>query len=385
MPRSSMRTSENGSESEAPAASNASWKGYMLICDGIPDANVCESSPVSVGGVDSIMTSAWRVEEQQSTSDSTSHQQHTSALENTEGISQTNMRSQDSGIVTSQGDVIASQGQEHNHRNSLVSEQQAVIQTQTHSEQEAATQGPSSNATITPPTSVPSDLRIGAVLSLLGSSKALPFGRNSKNGQSMLGGLLQQVQALQSTNTEEDHITKFRSRKGGREFTLETHVVAASIDVRHSNGTLAVAVLGHRPHAGECSRGGDSASSMDICTAGGDGMVRVWHMCMRAEPCDASTYGMELVKEWHAHAGSVTCMASWRESKLYTGGRDAQIRLWDSCDQYKLKACMTGHRAQISALTVVRNKVYSAGWDGSVRVWDTRTHSCIKSVEDTHR
>jgi hypothetical protein len=205
-----------------------------------------------------------------------------------------------------------------------------------------------------------------------------------------IASLFSPTQTTGSVHSHWAHLDSAGGKIATRE--VESHVMcipAHSTDAGHSGGgTLALAVVRHREHQGTCLREPHvNQEGVDVFSGGGDGAVRMWHLPALAGGSvaqDASRYGMQLVKEWKAHTGGVTCMCAG-DGRLYTGGRDAAVRVWDACEAYKQTACMKGHRGQISALIVEGRQLYSAAWDGFIRVWDVASHACLMAVEDANR
>ncbi len=72
----------------------------------------------------------------------------------------------------------------------------------------------------------------------------------------------------------------------------------------------------------------------------------------------------------------VWCLAI-HENKLYSGGVDKTIRVWDT-NTHKLIDTLKGHTSDVSHIIINGNKLYSGSADNTIRIWDMETHKKIK-------
>lgn len=75
-----------------------------------------------------------------------------------------------------------------------------------------------------------------------------------------------------------------------------------------------------------------------------------------------------------AHESNVECL-TWicDGTALVSGGKDANIKVWDYLKNFKLLETITGHKASVMCFAVVEHLLASAGRDSSVKLWDINT------------
>ena len=67
------------------------------------------------------------------------------------------------------------------------------------------------------------------------------------------------------------------------------------------------------------------------------------------------------------HTSAVKCLAI-HENKLYSGGGDNTIRIWNT-ETHEEIATLKGHTNRVICLTLHENKLYSGGADKTIRIW----------------
>eukprot|EP00798_Chlamydomonas_sp_ICE-L_P015334 gene15334-21420_t len=99
-----------------------------------------------------------------------------------------------------------------------------------------------------------------------------------------------------------------------------------------------------------------------LFSAGGDGMVRVWHLC-----------DLSLCRVLRGHRGSVLCLTICG-NMLVSGSRDNTIRVWDLELDMICRRTVTGHKDDVICLDVL--VVLSGSADGTIRLW-SKAFACL--------
>lgn len=85
-----------------------------------------------------------------------------------------------------------------------------------------------------------------------------------------------------------------------------------------------------------------------------------------------------------AHAPSVFCLAvSEDEKRLFSGGRDARLRVWDLENALKMLADLPAHNFAINSLAADSEDRFlaSASRDRTIKIWDLETLELQKVIE----
>lgn len=84
-----------------------------------------------------------------------------------------------------------------------------------------------------------------------------------------------------------------------------------------------------------------------------------------------------------AHENSVFTIAIAPDgSRLYTGGRDAGIRVWKAGEVPQMVHVIPAHMDTVNKLAVAKNGfMASAGKDKHVKIWDVETYSLLKVID----
>jgi WD40 repeat protein len=81
------------------------------------------------------------------------------------------------------------------------------------------------------------------------------------------------------------------------------------------------------------------------------------------------------------HDGGVNSLALSKDNKVYSGSRDATIRVWSAVDGSHL-GTLEGHGGDVSVVVVaVDGTVYSGSDDGTLRMWSGHDGSPIRTLQ----
>ena len=83
------------------------------------------------------------------------------------------------------------------------------------------------------------------------------------------------------------------------------------------------------------------------------------------------------------HTGSITAVFYF-EQKIYTGGVDNDIRVWEGEGEYECSQVLQGHTATIWSLFANTTIVISGSADLTMRIWDQATAKCVRIVTEAH-
>jgi len=110
------------------------------------------------------------------------------------------------------------------------------------------------------------------------------------------------------------------------------------------------------------STGSSGSNGLDgrLFVGGFDGMVRVWDMDLVARP----------VARLQGHRLCVSSIVVMANGIIATGSYDGHIRLWDH--RYECIQILGGHRGYVLGLVVLDDqRIGSCSADATIRVWDT--------------
>jgi WD40 repeat protein len=94
-----------------------------------------------------------------------------------------------------------------------------------------------------------------------------------------------------------------------------------------------------------------------LYSGGRDGTIKVWD-------CSDDT----LIKTLEGHTGWVYRLTV-HDGKLYSGSSgDNTIKIWD-CGDYSLITTLSGHTYMVVELTFQNDKLYSSDFDGAINIW----------------
>ena len=77
---------------------------------------------------------------------------------------------------------------------------------------------------------------------------------------------------------------------------------------------------------------------------------------------------------------SLTHYSNKRGNKLFSGGDDKTIRVWNA-DTHEHLATLEGHTGHVNCLTIYGNKLFTGSWDKAIRVWNADTHVHLATLE----
>ena len=103
---------------------------------------------------------------------------------------------------------------------------------------------------------------------------------------------------------------------------------------------------------------------------------------LRAKDGDVEDEPDGPIRRLRGHRGAVLCVAlSPDGARLFTGGRDGDVRAWDHLREGRCELVMSGHVGAVCALAVDPDgeRVFSAGADNVVRVWEIRDGTCLRA------
>eukprot|EP00696_Hemimastix_kukwesjijk_P004664 gnl/Hemi2/15965_TR5275_c0_g2_i1.p1 gnl/Hemi2/15965_TR5275_c0_g2~~gnl/Hemi2/15965_TR5275_c0_g2_i1.p1 ORF type:complete len:819 (-),score=375.22 gnl/Hemi2/15965_TR5275_c0_g2_i1:48-2504(-) len=111
----------------------------------------------------------------------------------------------------------------------------------------------------------------------------------------------------------------------------------------------------------------ENTVSYDLVWAGlSSGFVSVFDL--RESYCEPSS-----VK---AHQGGVRTIACDSRNQIWSGGRDNNIRVWNT-STLKPSKPLVKHAEAVTRLTQVGGKMWAGSWDGKVSVWGLKNHQLI--------
>lgn len=92
----------------------------------------------------------------------------------------------------------------------------------------------------------------------------------------------------------------------------------------------------------------------------------------------------KLKKKWKAHENSVFCLAYDPKGRyLYSGGRDAYLRIWDIENHFQEKPTEAAHLFTLNALAFHPNApiLATASRDKSIKIWDIENFRLLKVID----
>ncbi|XP_074872028.1 striatin-4 [Carettochelys insculpta] len=135
-----------------------------------------------------------------------------------------------------------------------------------------------------------------------------------------------------------------------------------------------------------------------LVTASEDGTLKLWNLQKTVTAKKNAALDVEPVYAFRAHRGPVLAVAMGCNSEYcYSGGTDAQIRLWrvpdlsmdpyDSYDPGVLSNMLEGHTDAIwgLAFSPSKNRLASCAADGTVRIWDPSGSPACLSTYNVER
>jgi WD40 repeat protein len=119
-----------------------------------------------------------------------------------------------------------------------------------------------------------------------------------------------------------------------------------------------------------------------LATGWSDGRIRVYHTgSSQAEPDNLARF-RELYS-FPANEPSVFCLLFLPDGKtLISGGRDAQLKVWDTTD-YSLVKAIPAHWFTVNHLVLSPDQTMfaSASRDKSIKIWDAQTFDLLKVID----
>jgi len=115
-----------------------------------------------------------------------------------------------------------------------------------------------------------------------------------------------------------------------------------------------------------------NAPATQAATGAADFSAKLW---------DALT-GAELATLPHKHIVKSVCFSA-DGSRLYTGGQEKKLRIWDLARPDVEEKLLEEHKAGISQVLSVAddNLIVTVAGEKDVRIWDRRSHSVVKRLE----
>lgn len=87
------------------------------------------------------------------------------------------------------------------------------------------------------------------------------------------------------------------------------------------------------------------------------------------------------IKEKQAHNGGANCLCFLSTTELISGGKDAQLKVWDS-DLSECSAAYPAHYQTIYGIEkVTNNQFITVSMDKTIKLWDYSTFSVIQRIE----
>lgn len=107
-----------------------------------------------------------------------------------------------------------------------------------------------------------------------------------------------------------------------------------------------------------------------VALCGQDGIVRV-----------LETTFFNVVSEFKVHSSGVNC-AVFKDEKLYVGGKNAYLSLWNWKDGKRLQE-IPAHNYAIYDMILLHNQqiIVTASFDKTIKVWNSKDLSIIKRIE----
>lgn len=170
------------------------------------------------------------------------------------------------------------------------------------------------------------------------------------------------------------HLMKTRSRIGSVCFIKKEFIVAGLVD-----GSIAIydssnyeLLHTNKKHIGSV----DSLvfNGQYLISAGEDGDIRVWLWNGTRLRCE---------NELNGHRQNIRALQATK-TRLYSGGTDKSIRVWNLSDFVCLTTLSDAHEKNIQTLNLSENEkfLFSSGNDGIIKVWDTEAFECIANLDD---
>ncbi len=133
----------------------------------------------------------------------------------------------------------------------------------------------------------------------------------------------------------------------------------------------------HEIHPGQasCRTLALSPDGRHLASGWSDGMIRVY-----------DTDGFAEIQSFMAHSPSVFALVYNRAGdKLFSGGRDAQIRIWDTGLSYIELQKIPAHLFTVNDLIMIPeyNLMASASRDKTVKIWDPENFDLLKVIDRT--
>lgn len=91
-----------------------------------------------------------------------------------------------------------------------------------------------------------------------------------------------------------------------------------------------------------------------------------------------------LIKTLESHSNSVFALTySPAGKELLSGGRDAQLKVWDVENDYSEKISIVAHMYAINDIVFSPNSLFYAtgSMDKSIKIWDSKTHKLLKVID----
>lgn len=95
-------------------------------------------------------------------------------------------------------------------------------------------------------------------------------------------------------------------------------------------------------------------------------------------------YNLRLIREWQGHVNSVFTLAYGPGGNLlFSGGRDARLKVWNTADGYTMGAEIVAHMYAINSLDFSPDKKHfvTCSLDKTIKVWDTVELKLLKVID----
>ncbi len=126
-----------------------------------------------------------------------------------------------------------------------------------------------------------------------------------------------------------------------------------------------------------------------LVTGGADGLIKLWSLRSptsgRRPSSTATTQDQEAASQQRGrggdalsilpgHTGRITCVkTAWHGDRLFSGGADRSLRVWDLAAGGKLSSLLSGHSSWVTQIEIWgSNTILTGSSDRTVSLWDPR-------------